>query len=152
MGKNGITLDTSGLEQMLVRLYRVEKQNSKAVVEKIIVEVADRINTDTRNAIVPGNLPAHGKYSTGKTEKSIAFDAKPKWDGNGVCSIPLGFDFAKEGAGGYLITGTPRMKPVTQLNRIFKQKKYMKTLTQEFGDKIFEHILAKELEQGINRG
>lgn len=150
--RNGITLDTSGFEQMLTRLYSVEHQNSKAVVEEIITEVAEKINNDTKEALVPSNLPAGGKYSKGATERSIAFGAKPTWSSEGVCSIPVGFDFAKKGAGGYLITGTPRMKPDAQLNKMYKQKKYMRELTREFGDKIFEHILAKELELGIKRG
>ena len=84
-------------------------------------------------------MPAGGKYSHGKTKESIVTDTTVTWSG-GVGSVPIGFDFSKPGAGGYLITGTPRMRPNPELNKIYKQKKYMNAIQKEMGEKFLDFI------------
>ena len=85
------------------------------------------------------NLPAGGKYSQGDTAKSIIQNPKVSWTGN-IGSLPIGFDYAKPGAGGFLITGTPRMKPDHKLETIYARKKYWAGLMKEVSDALTEEI------------
>ena len=140
MGRNQFTIDTSGMESLLMKLQRMEHAAAKATVEGVLRPLAEKINSDTRNAIEKDNLPAHGKYSHGDTARSIETDTSVRWDGLKAW-IPVGFDFNKPGAGGYLISGTPRMRPVYRLRQMYRQKKYMNEIHQELWDSLMEHIL-----------
>lgn len=139
-------IDTSGLEELLVKLYTAEKSNSKAVVEKVLKKVSRQVAKDTEDALAPSNLPAGGIYSRGDTADSIAKDEQPEWEGM-VGSIGIGFDFNKPGAGGYLITGTPRMDPVRKLNQMYRGKAYSRKLMKSIEDEIFEDIIGAELKK-----
>ncbi|MGN0989657.1 MAG: hypothetical protein ACI4N6_05050, partial [Eubacteriales bacterium] len=73
------------------------------------------INNDVTNDMQPGNLPAKGRYSTGKTLESLDRDMTVKWDGN-IATLPLGFDMEKSGITSILLmNGTPKMQPVNGL-------------------------------------
>lgn len=139
-------IDTSGLEELLVKLYKAEKSNSKAVVEKVLRKVSQEVAKDTEEALNPSNLPAGGRYSTGDTKLSIARNVQPEWDGM-VGSIAIGFDFSKDGAGGYLISGTPKMDPDKKLNQMYRGKAYSRKLMKSIEDEIFEDIIGAELKK-----
>ncbi len=144
MAKNQMTLDTTGLDAALERLLRtmgVEK--AQKVVEEQLTAVGKEITTDTIEAVQKANLPAGGKYSRGDTEQAVVRNPSVEWDG-GVASIPCGFDFDKPGAGGWLISGTPKMRPDAELRRMYKAKKYMKDKQTEIADAIWEAILTEE--------
>jgi hypothetical protein len=64
------------------------------------------------------------------------------WSGS-IAEIGVGFDFDKPGAGGFLITGTPRMAPDKALNKIYKSKKYMKDVQQEMIEVFQKEIIAR---------
>ena len=68
---------------------------------------------------------------------------KVEWSGM-MGEIGVGFDFSKPGAGGYLITGTPRMKPDRELNKIYKGKRYMKQIEQDIKE-VFEAELESRM-------
>ena len=144
MAKNQMTLDTSGLEAALSRLIaNVGIERAQESVEKHLQEVGKKISEDTIEAVKKGNLPAGGRYSTGDTEEAVVKNPKVTWDG-GSAWIPCGFDFSKPGAGGWLISGTPKMRPDTELRRIYKGKKYMTDRQQELADAIWADILESE--------
>ena len=65
---------------------------------------------------------------------------QPEWDGF-VASVSVGFDFSVPGAGGYLITGTPKMAPDKQLHKIYKGKKYMQEIQKIIGAEITDAII-----------
>lgn len=148
MAKNNtIRLDTSGLEDLMRKLVRVEHAAAKETIEEVLTEAAQRIQTDTHLAMAKNYLPAQGQYWTGKTAASIIDDPHVEWEGM-VGSIPVGFDFSKPGAGGYLIkgrkpsaaTGTPYMAPDPMLNKMFRGTAYMKGIQDEMYDKVLRHI------------
>ena len=153
MAKNKITLDTSGLEAMMARLARLEHQDAKKIVEEALVAVGEQISKETEWALAPAHLPAKGVYSRGATKESVIHDVTAKWEG-GVAYIPVGFDFDKPGAGGFLIggrkasaiTGTPRMAPDYVLQNMFKKKNntYMAKMQKEAADIILDQIIEKE--------
>ena len=132
-------LDTSGFTEILKRIDSLGGNVNK-IVEKTLVEAGEKINADTTGAMAPGDLPAGGRFSTGATAASVITDAVVSWDGN-VASVPIGFDFSKPGAGGFLITGTPRMRPNPELNKMFRQKKYMRQIQNEMQEKAWDEVL-----------
>lgn len=141
MGKNILKLDLSGFEEMLTRLDSLGG-DVKNVVTDALEQCAETVEWDTKEAMANSNLPAGGKYSQGKTEKSIVENAKVTWSGT-VASIGIGFDFGKQGAGGFLITGTPKMKPNYELQKIYKRKKYISDLQKDMYEIVNDAIIDK---------
>ena len=92
-------------------------------VMKAAQKAAKKVEEDTKSAMADANLPAGGIYSTGDTVASIVTDAKVDWHGS-YGEISLGFDKSKPGAGGFLITGTPKMLPNRKLEDIYGRRKY----------------------------
>lgn len=143
MSKNTLNLDTSGLDELINKLKKLEG-DVKGAVTDALEQAAQTVEEDTREAVQPQHLPAKGKYQ-GKeknTEKSIVTGAKVIWTGS-KAEIPVGFDYSKPGAGGLLITGTPRMKPDKALQKIYKQKKYMAHLQADMGAVVSDYIREK---------
>lgn len=115
--------------------------NLKSVFSKAMEEAAEKVQQDTIAAIQPVNLPGKGRYSTGDTLNSVIRDPKTKWEGS-VGEIPLGFDKTKPGAGGWLITGTPKMRPDYALEKIYGTKRYESELK-----KTIEKALQREIDK-----
>ena len=115
--------------------------NLKSVFSKAMEEAAEKVQQDTVAAIQPVNLPAKGRYSTGDTLNSVIRDPKTKWEGS-VGEIPIGFDKTKPGAGGWLITGTPKMRPDYALEKIYGTKRYENELK-----KTIEKALQREIDK-----
>ena len=96
-------------------------------------------------AVQKSNLPAKGKYSTGKTADSIVRDDNVNWDGT-TASVNVGFDFKKGGMTSiYLMYGTPRMKPAKGL----KAAIYGAAVKKEIKEKqkeIFAKAIKKKME------
>lgn len=134
-------LDTSGMTALVRRLESVGG-NVPRTVEKALSGALQRISRDTHEALLSTNLPAKGKFSKGATDESVIDAATVTWSGS-VASIPIGFDFSKPGAGGFLITGTPKMKPDAKLHAMYKQKKYMAEIQNEMADVILSAIVEE---------
>lgn len=139
MARNTLKLDTSGFTEMLRQLDGLGGNVQKAV-EDALMQSAETIKEDTIAAIDASNLPARGKYSTGSTKESIVSDSRITWEGM-IASVPVGFDFSIPGAGGFLITGTPRMQPDRKLNQMYKQKRYMNQIQKDMGEVILDYIV-----------
>lgn len=139
MARNTLKLDTSGFTEMLRQLDGLGGNVQKAV-EDALTQSAETIKEDTIAAIDASNLPARGKYSTGSTKESIVSDSRITWEGM-IASVPVGFDFSIPGAGGFLITGTPRMQPDRKLNQMYKQKRYMNQIQKDMGEVILDYIV-----------
>lgn len=133
MGKQPVTLtfDTKKIEDMIGTLESIGVDVRK-VVEKELKEVSDRYTMDTHLAISDQYLPAHGKYRSGETAESIVENPAVEWEGD-VASIPVGFDFTKPGAGGFLLYGTPKMQPDRQLQKVYSAG-YSGTLIRQMKD------------------
>lgn len=141
MARNTLRLDTSGFEGILRKLDSLGG-NVERAVDDALGKAAETIAMSTEAAVDNVNLPAGGKYSIGLTKESIIRNAQVKWDGD-TAWVPVGFDFSKPGAGGFLITGTPRMKPDYELNKIYKQKRYMNLIQKGMEEIILNSIVEK---------
>ena len=141
MARNTLRLDTSGFEEILRNLDSLGGDVQKAV-EDALGQASETIREDTIEALAASNLPAQGKYSRGTTLESVIQDSRVRWEGM-VGWVPVGFDFSKPGAGGYLITGTPRMRPDAALNKMYKQKRYMTKIQEDIADVLMDYVIEK---------
>lgn len=140
--KRSLDIDFSQLGSLIEKL-----ENLDADIEKIVgdamEEAGEQVQQDTIEALAPAYLPAKGKYSHGETEASVVRDVKVTWGGS-IGEMDLGFDKTKPGAGGFLITGTPKMEPDKRLEDIYSRKKtsraYEKRIVEKIGETLQEEI------------
>lgn len=140
--RNKFGIDWSQFEDYALKFEELNADVKKAFND-VMEQVGETVQEDTVQATKRAYLPAQGKYSQDETIKAI--DTSPKVEWNGLRgSINLGFDYSKPSAGGFLITGTPRMKPDYKLEDIYARKKYAKQLTdditQSFIDEVESHM------------
>lgn len=139
MGRNTLKLQTDGFERMIDHLKQLDGDVQTAVTDAL-EQSGETITEDTHDALSASNLPAGGQYSKGDTERSIV-DPKVMWTGGTHAEMGVGFDYSKNGAGGFLISGTPRMQPDYALQKIYKRKKYMKDIQQDMIDVVQDYIV-----------
>lgn len=135
-----IDIDFSCFSDYAEELERIGG-NLKTVFGKALEEGAKKVQRDTLDALADEYLPAHGIYSTGLTKASVLSPERvaAEWDGSlGV--VHLGFDKTKPGAGGYLITGTPKMRPDAKLEDIYSRKTYERNIRRKIEDVIKREI------------
>lgn len=136
--KSMISIDWSNFADYAEKIEALSG-DLKSVFSRAMQEAAEKVQRDTIAAIADANLPAGGKYH-GKnrdTEAAVITDLIPNWEGS-VAEVGLGFDKTKKGAGGWLITGTPRMKPDIALERIYGSRRY-------------ENEIKKTIEKALQR-
>lgn len=136
--RNTLRVDLSGLENLITRLDSVGG-NVKAAVDDALLQAAETVQDDTKDALAKQNLPHQGVYSLDRTIKTIA-EPQVIWNGSRA-SAGIGFDYAKNGAGGLLISGTPSMQPDRALEDIYTRKKYAKQLVEDMQDVIGDYIV-----------
>lgn len=140
--KNSISIDFNGFAEYAEKLEEFGA-NVKEVFTEIMEEAAEQVQSDTEAALAKGNLPAQGKYSHNKTRAALISSPKVTWSGY-TGELPLGFDKTVPGAGGFLITGTPKMAPDYELEKIYSGRKYerdlKKKIDQSFGDAIRKYM------------
>lgn len=142
MARNKMSFDFSKLSDIIEKLEKAGADLEK-VVKEVLEDAAEDITNDTIDGLAPANLPAGGKHSTGETLASVIRNPKVETSGT-MMTIGVGFDKSKKGAGGWLITGTPKMAPAKKLNEIYVSKKYenklMKELEAKLEDKLDEIV------------
>lgn len=138
--KNYIAVDFSAFAEYAEKLDRLGA-DLKDIIGDAMEEAAKQVQEDTADAVESANLPAGGQYSDGETRASIVRDVTPKWSGS-VGEVHLGFDKSKPGAGGFLITGTPKMAPDAALAEMYSGKKYQRQI-----NKMIEERLQKALDE-----
>ena len=138
MARNTLKLDTTSIEKLLIDLDSLGG-NVKQTAELALKKAGVQIMNDTILAVQKPNLPRQGEFSHNYTRESIIHWPKVEWDGN-IAWIPVGFDFSKVGAGGFLIEGTPRMNPATKLRQIYKGKRYMGEIQKMMQDVVWESL------------
>ena len=107
-------------------------------------QTAETVENDTVEAMAKVNLPANGIYSQGDTADAIVRNAKAVKNSVAV-EIDIGFDKTKPGAGGFLITGTPKMRPNWELERIYGQKKYEIELEKDISQLLQDEIVPEQI-------
>lgn len=136
--RNKLAFDISSFANLIEQLEEAQA-DVKEVLTEAFESAGEDIGVRTKEAMADKFLPAKGEYSQGDTEKTVILNPKAKWHGSAI-EIGVGFDKTKNGVGSLLITGTPRMRPDYELEKIFVNKKYMKQLTKQIGDDLTEVI------------
>lgn len=131
--RNKLTLDFTGIERLVKKLDKAGADVEKAGTDALL-EAAEKVQTDVRAALEPGNLPAGGRYSTGDTEAAI-IEPHVEQTPEGLVAY-VGFDKTVPGAGGYLIGGTPTMRPDPALHKMFAEPEYMQKLVKGMEDSL----------------
>lgn len=140
-GKNRIKFQLGGFDELIEKLDELQA-DIKPILTEALEDAGEDVGVETYEAMDKANLPATGKYSTGDTVDTIVRHPKVEWSGQ-IAEIGMGFDKLKPGAGYLLITGTPRMKPNPELERIFARKGYSSKLNKQIGETLNEAIIEK---------
>lgn len=138
--KSMLSIDFSAFEDLAEKLDKIGADLPK-VIGKVMEETATEVQADTLAALDNADLPAGGIYSRGDTVKSVINNVNVKVSGS-LLEVNLGFDKRRPGAGGFLITGTPRMQPDRALADIYTNKKYERQVTNAI-----KKALQKELDK-----
>lgn len=136
-----LAIDFSNFADYAEKLDKLGADLEK-VIGDAMEQAAETVQYDVIDAMATANLPAKerpGKYSTGDTKESIIKDSRVVWHGS-LGEIGLGFDKTKPGAGGFLITGTPKMRPNYALEDIFSRKKYLKKIRDQIEEELQDAI------------
>lgn len=142
MGKNKAKVKLEGFKEMITTLDSLGG-DLVGVAADALSQAGETIGWDTQEAAQNPNMPAEGKYSTGRTEQAVLTTPRVEVSGN-LVEVGAGFDYTKDGAGGILITGTPRMKPNYELNKIFKGRRYMNNISKDI-----EAVVQDEIERRL---
>ena len=136
-----LAIDFSNFEDYAEKLDKLGA-DLKQVIGDAMEQAAETVQEDVTDAMANQYLPAGGKYSRGDTKASIIHDPKTVWHGS-QGEINLGFDKTKPGAGGFLITGTPKMRPDYKLEDIFSRRKYLKKIVDQIKEELQDAIDAR---------
>ena len=142
MGKNKAKVKLEGFKEMITVLDSLGG-NLVGIAEDALSQAGETIGWDTLDAAQDPNMPAEGKYSTGRTEQAVLTTPRVEVSGN-LVEVGAGFDYTKDGAGGILITGTPKMKPNYELQKIFKGRRYMDNISKDI-----EAVVQDEIERRL---
>lgn len=138
MGKNTLKLETSGFSDLIEKIKAVNG-NVKKAVDDALTQAGETITVDTLEALDNAYLPAKGKYSKEATKESVVQNPAVVWHGD-TAEIAVGFDYGKKGAGGLLITGTPKMKPDKELQEIYKKKRYINEIHKDIENVLNDYV------------
>lgn len=142
MGKNKAKVKLEGFKEMITALDSLGG-DLVGIAADALSQAGETIGWDTLEAAQNPNMPAEGKYSTGRTEQAVLTTPRVEVSGN-LVEVGAGFDYTKDGAGGILITGTPRMKPNYELQKIFKGRRYMNNISKDI-----ETVVQDEIERRL---
>lgn len=148
MARNKIGLQVKGFEEYMEKLDNLGGGEAmKRGTEAALKASKNHINPQIDAKMSKNNLPAHGKYSTGDTRKSLSSDMTVIWSG-AVGEIDIGFDFSKSGLKSiFLMYGTPRMKPVSGLKSAIygsKSKREIAEIQEAELNKVIKRIMEAE--------
>lgn len=136
--KNYLSISFNGFAEYAEQLERLG-----ANVEEIFIDVmknaAKEIAEDTHAALAKTNLPARGLYSRGDTDASVIDHPYVERMGS-LLEVPLGFRKTVPGAGGFLITGTPKMPPDYELEKIYGKKDYERKMMRKIEARLQDEI------------
>lgn len=125
--RNKLALELKGFDELITKLDELV-DDVRPYVTEALEKHTEGLEEETRDAIKNANLPALGRYSTGDTARSVIDRPTVEWSGT-VAEIGVGFDKTVPGAGGFLITGTPRMRPDRALEKLYGSKQYAKKVS-----------------------
>lgn len=116
MARNRVSLQVKGFDEYMAKLDEIgDSQAMRRGVNEALKVSKEYVTPLIESAMATANLPAGGKYSTGRTKDSIDKDMTVNWSGF-TAEIKVGFDWSKSGVvSQVLIYGSPKQAPVKGL-------------------------------------
>jgi hypothetical protein len=106
-----VAVEFAGLDEVLKKLNKLGA-DTKQITEDALQKSFDIVTKKAEAAIAKPNLPAGGKFSTGRTEESLTRTLEVTWTGT-EASAPVGFNIKKGGLPSiFMMYGTPRYMKV----------------------------------------
>ena len=106
-----VAVEFAGFDAVLKKLIKLEA-DTKKITEEALQKSFDIVTQKAEDAIARPNLPAGGKYSTGRTAESLVRTLEVTWTGT-EASAPVGFNIKKGGLPSiFMMYGTPRYMKV----------------------------------------
>lgn len=101
-----MSLDFDGFNDILKRFAAVEA-DVKPAAEQALKKTFEIVEEKAAVAVQKPNLPAHGRYSHGATEKSLVREPSITWKGT-TASVEVGFNIKHGGLPTvFMMYGTP---------------------------------------------
>lgn len=102
-----VAVEFAGFDEVLKKLNKLGA-DTKQITEDALQKSFDIVTRKAEAAIAKPNLPAGGKFSTGRTEESLTRTLDVTWTGT-EASAPVGFNIKKGGLPSiFMMYGTPR--------------------------------------------
>ena len=106
-----VAVEFAGFDEVLKKLNKLGA-DTKQITEDALQKSFDIVTKKAEAAIAKPNLPAGGKFSTGRTEESLTRTLDVTWTGT-EASAPVGFNIKKCGLPSiFMMYGTPRYMKV----------------------------------------
>ena len=106
-----VAVEFAGFDEVLKKLNKLGA-DTKQITEDALQKSFDIVTKKAEAAIAKPNLPAGGKFSTGRTEESLTRTLEVTWTGT-EASAPVGFNIKKGGLPSiFVMYGTPRYMKV----------------------------------------
>lgn len=106
-----VAVEFAGFDEVLKKLNKLGA-DTKQITEDALQKSFDIVTKKAEAAIAKPNLPAGGKFSTGRTEESLTRTLEVTWIGT-EASAPVGFNIKKGGLPSiFMMYGTPRYMKV----------------------------------------
>lgn len=106
-----VAVEFAGFDEVLKKLNKLGA-DTKQITEDALQKSFDIVTKKAEAAIAKPNLPAGGKFSTGRTEESLTRTLDVTWTGT-EASAPVGFNIKKGGLPSiFMMYGTPRYMKV----------------------------------------
>lgn len=113
-----LSIEFNGFDEVLKKLNELNA-DTKNIADEALRKTHEIVTKKAKRAIQKGNLPAHGKYSSGLTEDTLVTEPKITWNGT-EGSVKVGFDIYKGGLPSiFMMYGTPRYMKVQELYDAF---------------------------------
>lgn len=113
-----MSLEFAGFDAVRRKLNKLGA-DTKTIADEALIKTHEIVTEKADKAITTANLPAGGKYSTGRMKNSLQRTPKVSWKGT-EGSVNVGFDIRKGGLPSiFMMYGTPRYMKVQALYDAF---------------------------------
>lgn len=141
MGKNSISMNFDGFDGLLDQLDKLAGDEGLKRAVSIGMKQAKEITDEgIKKAMRKSNLPAKGKYSTGKSLSGVKAQTDIKWNGD-VAELEVGFNRKISLTPVFLMYGSPRYAPVKGLKKALKFGQKQKNSVNEAVQKVVQRMI-----------
>ena len=122
MGKNSVSMNFDGFDGLLDQLDKLAgDEGLKRAVSSGMKQAKAITDEGIKKAMRKSNLPAKGKYSTGKSLSAVKAQTDIKWNGD-VAELEVGFNRKISLTPVFLMYGSPRYAPVKGLKKALMRR------------------------------